>query len=259
MSHLSGRIIPQSGSDLDNIGVLFSNFLAGQNQTLTVQGTSVQPVLFSSQPSKFFILTFVSLFQSGSSEPVAWLSAAFKTLTLEVILPGQTFTIITAINIDQLALTMVNQDQAFAPPASSDFTLAKYKNPFGFSLQVVESAQELLISDLGLDIARVRTQSMFVALLTLSQLTIPMTPTVGGVSTGNEADLVISFHDLPLVAVTENGFELLFAVALLLPSTDFVLSGSANVSARTTIGDVPINGIPFNLPSTLEGKCFSLS
>jgi hypothetical protein len=86
-----------------------------------------------------------------------------------------------------------------------------------------------------------------------------MTPTVGGVSTGNEADLVISFHDLPLVAVTENGFELLFAVALLLPSTDFVLSGSANVSARTTIGDVPINGIPFNLPSTLEGKCFSLS
>ncbi|KAJ7874667.1 hypothetical protein B0H14DRAFT_3551962 [Mycena olivaceomarginata] len=222
MSHLSGRIIPQSGSDLDNIGVLFSNFLAGQNQTLTVQGTSVQP--------------------SGSSEPVAWLSAAFKTLTLEVILPGQTFTIITAINIDQLALTMVNQDQAFAPPASSDFTLAKYKNPFGFSLQVVESAQELLISDLGLDIAR---------------LTIPMTPTVGGVSTGNEADLVISFHDLPLVAVTENGFELLFAVALLLPSTDFVLSGSANVSARTTIGDVPINGIPFNLPSTLEGKCIA--
>jgi hypothetical protein len=88
---------------------------------------------------------------------VAWLSAAFKTLTLDVILPGQKFDIITAIDLDQLALTMVTQDQAFAPLTSSDFTLAQYKNPFGFSLQVVASGQDLLISDLGLDIATVRS------------------------------------------------------------------------------------------------------
>lgn len=135
-SHLSGRIIPQSGSDLANIGVLFSNFLAGENQTLTVQGDTVQP--------------------SGSSQPVAWLSAAFKTLTLEVILPGQTFTIIESIALDELSLTLVNQAEAFAPLTSSDFTLAQYRNPFGFSLQVVASGQDLLISDLGLDIATVR-------------------------------------------------------------------------------------------------------
>ncbi|KAK7064212.1 hypothetical protein R3P38DRAFT_3165227 [Favolaschia claudopus] len=217
-SHLSGRIIPQSGSDLQNIGVLFSNFLAGEDQILTIQGNSVQP--------------------TGSSQPVNWLTTAYKTLTLKVTLPGQAFKIITEIDLDQLALIMVNQDQAFAPLASSSYTLAKYKNPFGFSLQVVESAQDLLISELGLDIAR---------------LHIPMSPTVGGVSTGNEADLVITFEDLPLVAATQNGFQLLFAATTLTPSIDFVLSGSANVSARTTIGDVPINGIPFNLDSTLKG------
>ncbi|KAJ7928639.1 hypothetical protein B0H13DRAFT_1968281 [Mycena leptocephala] len=217
-THLSGRIIPQSGSDLENIGVLFSDFLAGKNQTLTVQGDSVQP--------------------SGSSQPVTWLTTAFKTLTLQVVLPGQTFTIIQAIDLDQLALTMVTQDEAFAPLTSSDFTLAKYKNPFGFSLQVVAAAEELLISDLGLDIAT---------------LTLPMAPTVGGVSTGNVADLVISFHDIPLVASTENGFQLLFAVVTLLPEADFVLSGTANVSARTSIGDVPINGIPFNVDSAMTG------
>ncbi|KAJ6593726.1 hypothetical protein B0H19DRAFT_32612 [Mycena capillaripes] len=217
-THLSGRIIPQSGSDLENIGVLFSNFLAGQDQTLTVQGDSVQP--------------------SGSSQPVAWLTTAFKTLTLSVVLPGQTFDIIQAIDLNQLALTMLTQDQAFAPLSSSDFTVAKYKNPFGFSLQVVASAQELLINDLGLDIAT---------------LVIPMMPAQGGVSTGNVADLVISFHDLPLVAATENGFELLFAVVTLLPEADFVLSGHANVSARTSIGDVAITGISFNLDSTMTG------
>lgn len=70
-THLSGRIVPQSGADLANLGVLFSKFLAGENQTLVTKGDSVQP--------------------AGSSGPVAWLSDAFKTLTLDVILPGQKF------------------------------------------------------------------------------------------------------------------------------------------------------------------------
>ncbi|KAF7321550.1 hypothetical protein MKEN_00676000 [Mycena kentingensis (nom. inval.)] len=217
-THLSGRITPKSGDELDTIGVLFSNFLAGKNQTLTVQGNTVQP--------------------SGSSGPVSWLSTAFKTLTLSVTLPGQTFDIIQEINLDELALTMVTPDQAFAPLASSDFTLAKYKNPFGFSLQVIESAEDLLITTLGLDIAR---------------LHLPMAPVDAGVSTGNVADLVITFHDQILAAGSENGFQLLFAVALLTPGTDFELIGTANVSARTSIGDVPIDGIPFDVASGIKG------
>jgi len=70
-SHLDGRIVPQSGSDLDTIGKLFSNFLAGKNQTLIVQGDSVDP--------------------NGNGQPVSWLSTAFKTLQLEVTLPGHVF------------------------------------------------------------------------------------------------------------------------------------------------------------------------
>lgn len=57
------------GPDLDNIGILFSNFLAGANQTLVTKGDSVQP--------------------PGSSQPVTWLSTAFKTLSLNVLLPGE--------------------------------------------------------------------------------------------------------------------------------------------------------------------------
>lgn len=87
---------------------------------------------------------------------MTWLSTAFKTLSLQVVLPGQKFTIIESIALDELALTMTTQDEAFAPLTSSDFTLAQYKNPFGFSLQVVAAGEDLLISDLGLDIATVR-------------------------------------------------------------------------------------------------------
>ena len=55
------------------MGELFTNYLHAENQTLSVQGESVQP--------------------SGSSGPVSWLRAAFKTLTLDVTLPGQNFTV----------------------------------------------------------------------------------------------------------------------------------------------------------------------
>jgi hypothetical protein len=61
-THLSGRIIPQSGSDLENIGVLFSDFLAGKNQTLTVQGDSVQPVLFSLPANLFFAYSQIPVY-----------------------------------------------------------------------------------------------------------------------------------------------------------------------------------------------------
>ena len=62
--------MPKSGSDLNAVGKLFSQFLAGQNQTLSVQGDSVQPT---------------------GTGAVGWLSSAFKTLTLQVILPGHVY------------------------------------------------------------------------------------------------------------------------------------------------------------------------
>jgi len=73
-THLSGRIVPQNGSNLNVIGTLFSQFLSGENVTLRTRGDSVQP--------------------PGASGPVDWLSAAFKTLTLDVILPGEKLQVI---------------------------------------------------------------------------------------------------------------------------------------------------------------------
>lgn len=146
-------MVPQTGADLDTIGKLFSAFLAGENQTLSVKGQSVQP--------------------SGSSQPVSWLSTAFQTLTLQVTLPGQKFTvcyaafvnfvltncilsqIIESIAISDLEIVMENQDEAFSPLASSNFTLATYKNPFGFSLQVVQASENITITSGGVSVAEV--------------------------------------------------------------------------------------------------------
>ena len=160
---MSGRIVPQRGGDLDTLGKLFSAFLAGENSTLVAKGESVQP--------------------DGSSGPVSWLSAAFKTLELQVVLPGQKFEvsstasitarslipaqIIESITISDLGVTMQTQDQTFAPPSSSNNTLAVYKNPFGFSLQVTAASEDITIGSHGVSIAKVLTRSNVLGCMSL--------------------------------------------------------------------------------------------
>ncbi|KAE9401586.1 hypothetical protein BT96DRAFT_918717 [Gymnopus androsaceus JB14] len=206
---LSGRIIPQSGSDIDTIGQLFSEYLAGDNITLVAQGVSVQP--------------------PGTSENVTWLSSAFTTLALDVILQGQQFDVIQSITLVDLAVTLEDESQAFDPPTSSNFTSATYKNPFGFSLQVIESATNIILSSAGVNIA---------------QLNLPAASTVGGVSTGNIADLPISWSNVPLTALNDDAFDAMLA--------QVTLSNSASLGL-SRIGDVPISGIPFNVTSSLNG------
>ncbi|KAI0049858.1 hypothetical protein FA95DRAFT_1604022 [Auriscalpium vulgare] len=216
--HLTGRIVPQSGDDLNTIGKLFSQYLAGDNQTLSVYGDSVQP--------------------TGSSQPVTWLSTAFKTLVLEVILPGQKFTIIDSITLSDLEVVMTESGEAFAPLASSQHTLAEYKNPFGFSLQVVQAAEDIILGVSGTDIA---------------ELKLPINPTVGGVSTGNLADLQITFENRTLQSLNDAAFALFFAGVTDTDDVQFELHGTADVVGRTSIGDVPIAGIPFDVGTALKG------
>jgi hypothetical protein len=151
-AHLSGRITSKSGDELAAIGKLFSQFLAGQNQTLSIQGNFVQP--------------------SGTAA-VGWLSEAFKTLTLQVILPGHIYQVgfiscrtnclitkyvskvIDSVTIFDLEIIVTEQSEVFAPLASSQHTLATYKNPFGFSLQVVQAAEDIIIEKDGQNAAEV--------------------------------------------------------------------------------------------------------
>ncbi|KAG1785555.1 uncharacterized protein HD556DRAFT_110398 [Suillus plorans] len=217
-SHLSGQMIPQSGSGLSTIGKLFSEYLAADNITLNVQGDTVQP--------------------PGANGPVTWLSTAFKTLTLDVILPGKKFDIIQSIVLSDLSLTMQNQDQAYSPLSGSNNTVAQYKNPFGFSLQVIQSTVNIDLDYGGTAAA---------------QLNLPQSDNIGGVSTGNLAALPISFHNVPLTSVNNGAFEAMFAQVTDKVSADLELSGTADVTAKTAIGDVPISGIAFDVPSSLSG------
>ncbi|KAK2467793.1 hypothetical protein APHAL10511_000088 [Amanita phalloides] len=218
ISHLSGRIVPQSGTDLTNVGQLFSNFLSGKSVPLLVKGDNVTP--------------------AGASEPVTWLSNAFKTVELPVTLPGRQFNIIQSIEISDLSITMLSQGQAFAPPASSNNTLAQYRNPFGFALQITRSGERITMASHGTRIA---------------QLNIPQMPVDSGVSHGNLADIHISFKNEPITSLNNEAFQQLLASITLQGIVSLELRGSADVLAKTSIGNVPISDIPFDLTSQLKG------
>lgn len=86
------------------------------------------------------------------------------------------------------------------------------------------------------------------------KLVIPSAPAVGGVSTGNLVDLPITFTNIPLQALNQGAFVQLFAAVTLSDDVQIGLTGSADATARTSIGDVPISGIPIDVQSSLKGR-----
>jgi len=89
-------------------------------------------------------------------------------------------------------------------------------------------------------------------------LNLPITPADGGVSTGNVADLRLSWSNQSLRSVDNNRFAQFFASVTDTSSVSFDLEGTASVVAKTPIGNVPISGIPFNVPSSLKGQSHSI-
>ncbi|RPD57468.1 hypothetical protein L226DRAFT_588694 [Lentinus tigrinus ALCF2SS1-7] len=146
--------------------------------------------------------------------------------------------IIQSIEMSDLELVMTEQSLAFAPDASSKHILTQYKNPFGFSLQAVKRGEDITLAAQGTNVA---------------QLKLPQVDAVGGVSTGNVADLVLSFKHQTLQSVNNGAFTVFFAAVTDTSGIEFDLKGSADVVARTTIGDMPISAIPFDVTTSLKG------
>lgn len=182
---------------------------------------------------------------------------AFQTLTLDVILPGHIYQIIYSIALNDLELTMTDSGEAFAPLTGTKDTVATFKNPFGFSLKVcpnsnrylnldtdlyhlqpIDSAENITLSALGNDIA---------------QLNVPSQAVDAGTSTGNIADLTLSFQNVPLESLDNTLFAEFLAAVTDTQGIQPELKGTVNIVADTAIGDVPISGIPFNVTSTIVG------
>ncbi|PWZ00897.1 hypothetical protein BCV70DRAFT_84414 [Testicularia cyperi] len=219
---LEGSITAKSGQDLANTGILFTNFLQGVTQILQVKGVSV-------------------VTQANGNRAVNWLSAAFRTLTLDVTLPGQVYQIIYSITISDLTV-FVNGDPAdsYTVPSSSNSTIATFANPFQFSLQPIQAAPHINLSYAGGNTAR---------------LDLPLSNVQAGTSRGPQdfQALQLMWRRQDIVAVDQANFQAFFAQLTDTARGTFDLRGGTDVVAKTVIGNIPIGGIPFNVTTSLAG------
>lgn len=219
---LEGEITFKSGRDLQNTGILFSNFLQGKAQIIEVRGVSV-------------------VTQANGNQPVNWLSAAFKTLTLQVSLPGHIYQLIFSITISDFTI-YVQGDPAdsYVVPTSSNSTLATFANPFTFSLQPIQAAAHINLSYANGDTA---------------YLDLPQTNVQGGTSRGpNDIQAIqLMWRRQSLVAVDRSSFQAFFAQLTDTPRGTFDMRGGVDVVAKTVIGNIPISGIPFAVTTSLAG------
>jgi len=63
--------------------------------------------------------------------------------------------VINSITISDLTVIMTEESETFAPLVGSQYTLATYKNPFGFSLQVVQASEDIVLGAGDKDAAEV--------------------------------------------------------------------------------------------------------
>lgn len=220
---LRGFITSKSSDKDRNVtGNLFSGYLQGKNQTLEVKGDSV-------------------VTRANGNKPVKWLSTAFKTLTLKVILPGKIYEIVKSAQIIDLFVTMMESRDTWAPPTGSNMTLAQFANPLHFSLKPLKAGLDAVLTFQGRDAAR---------------LVLPLLKASAGTSHGPEdrQPLVVSFNNQRLRALDHGAFAALLTQILTSSRATFQLRGTVDIIGHMVIGDIPIKGIPFSgITSSLAG------
>lgn len=219
---LHGFITEKKGDRATNItGDMFSRYLQGLNTTLQIRGDNV-------------------VTKENGNKPVKWLSDAFKTLTLNVVLPGRIFQIVHSITIIDLFVTMMKSEDTWAPPISSNQTLATYANPFRFSLKPLKTGMDAYMNYKGADAAHLK---------------VPLLKDSAGTSHGptDKQPLTVSFYNYRLTAVNRDSFTALFSDLVNMAHVTFGLHGAANLIGQMVIGNIPINGIPFNVSTNQPG------
>ncbi|CAO1639236.1 unnamed protein product [Sympodiomycopsis kandeliae] len=222
LAHTTGQIQDQTGDtgDLKNLGILFSQFLAGQNSTLQLRGVSV-------------------ISPASGGQPVSWLTQAFKRFQTDAILPGMIYQIIFAITLSDLTAAIFGPDP-YVIDGSNNQTIAIFANPFHFSLQPIQAGPKITLTYEGAPTA---------------QINLPDAAVKAGTSTGpqDKEQLILNFKNQPVRSLNDPSFQAFFAKLTDTERADFGLQGNTSVLARTHVGDIPITGIPFNVTTSLAG------
>ncbi|CEG74411.1 hypothetical protein RMATCC62417_09637 [Rhizopus microsporus] len=179
------------------------------------------------------VLSVKGVSGSGPNGEVGWLSTAFKTLTIDnVVLPGPTTKpqLIPAVTMKELTLDFTKDP--WAPASSSSNVQAQLKSPFGFRLGVSKLNMDVDVSYHG-DVAH---------------LAVPNEP-----ATTNGDIVTTSFSNVPFKVSNQGNFVTFVTDLTKDASSTFGLKGVTNAVTDTSIGTFQLNGIGFDVQSSLAG------
>ncbi|CAG8543902.1 28606_t:CDS:2, partial [Racocetra persica] len=211
---LKGRLIPQSGDGLQVIQKIFNEFLAEQEIPLSTKGTGIKP-------------------------SINWIEPAFKSLKIDSVLPAQhNPPLISGINLDKLSLTFT-PDTAYNPDSSSDKITAEVQTSFGFSLDITDVAQKVVIINDGANMA---------------ELDLAKTPTSSKIKDG-KGTVDISYKHIPLQVFGDahSNFDSYVKDLTIKDSLKFGFVGSTDAFVKTPVGEVTLSNISVNVISKLDG------
>lgn len=213
---LSGRLVHQDTPEgTSALSTIFTNFIHGQNSSLTVVGAYASP----------------------SGQNVQWLNNGITSLSISgVNLPGQVIQVIKSISLVELALQFSPQ-QAYSPPTSSDDSQAGFYIPFGFPLDITNLAANISAVYNGQNVA---------------SLSIPMSNAVTDTSA---RILTFGFGNVPFVVQSgqQDNFNAYTKALTISQSLTFGLVGTTNAITNTAAGVITISDIPINVQTTLGG------
>ena len=219
---LEGTLFRQTNqTDLNNVGVLMSNFLAGKVTMTSAKGVSVKP---------------------DGVNAVSWLSNGLMALTLNVPLQSPTpLNVIRDISIKDMAMVF-NASTPYVPTASSSTVTAGFKLPFNITVGMQNVSNSMSIVYGGKTLGDINA-----AVWSAANSNIP------------DGLIVFSLPPSPL-AVKDDAhaeFDQFVADLTVKQEQTFIVTGLANAISSTPMGIVTLTGIPFNSNVTMTGLNFN--
>ncbi|KAG2206931.1 hypothetical protein INT46_005451, partial [Mucor plumbeus] len=222
---LKGTLAPQNDTvSLQKIGVLFSNYVAGQLSNTTAVGVSCAP---------------------DGVNAISWLSEGFSTVNLNVgLTAGTPLKIINGVSLGYLDLKF-DPSAPYSPVANAPAVTANFQMPFGFSLNITEVSQNIT---LAINTTGEQTESFAI-------MQTPFTPAVSNQQNGT---IIFPLSNTALAGIAgKENFYNQYTYALTANSNyTFMVSGIATTKANTPLGPIVLSGINFTVPTTLKGLQF---
>ncbi|CAG8555047.1 18324_t:CDS:2, partial [Racocetra fulgida] len=216
ISMIGNATMPNSPQDLVNLGQVMQAYLTNNPVTTQAKGTYVYP---------------------DGTNSVEWLTTVITKLPLNAVVGNNPrLEVITGLDLGQPTVNF-NGQSSYAPLFSATNVKASYILPFHINTTILQVSQDItLLTQDGQEFANHSTSIITV-------------------TTDNGTDIIINIPPTPLNVISgnDNIYQTFFANLTKNDQGLVYIKGLASIVANTSLGPIPINGIPFNVSTTLQG------